>query len=885
MDKIGRYELIRELGHGAMGRVFVARDPSLERSVALKLLATASVGARQRFHDEAKALAALSHPGIVTVYEVSEHAGQDFIAMEYLAGHTLRELLVATPRRSRDELLAICARVALAVDAAHRAGILHRDIKPENIIVTHAGDVKVVDFGIARRMHAPPRRMPTLEQRLDELVEVFATTRVVVPGTADTELTPGTHTVFGTPAYMAPEVLGGGESSEASDVYSLGVTVYECIAGHRPYERATLIELMATVIDGSERPQRLADPLADLVDRMLARDPDARPKLADIAAALTRAPARRRRWPLAVGACVLAVGAGGGWLALRDRHAAAPPAAASGPHVIAIEPIAIAWSGPIPEGGDVAIANALVAAAPEVEGLKVVGPDEMFAALKSVPPSVGQTARKLSPAQLATAERELGVQVAVRGKIDQRADELHARLEVVTLARPDAPTVIERRAPLAELGRLDLDIVDAIVHAVGITAELHRGSETNIARSLTVRGEQSFKNDAFFDARAYLEEAVLLDPSKYDAWHALALVLEWWLAPDEQVEAAIDHALALAPDELSKQLLTGISLHLKRDYRRALATLEPLEAKLATLDDRQKYDLLYYLGEANWHAGRQAKGVAYFRRVLEIDPRSSPAAIHPAEYALANRDGATAKQLTFLQGTTRSDSTEFSLGHYEALVASASPDWAGPAQIALGRPTTWEPPDNPIGVGAFRLSRAVEAGDADAARRAAASVWQFVEQQGPRMMEPRFYYSLGLFGDVLVCANMTDDLRRLVTYLAKSPSEKQIGGYPHIQLLAAPLLHDKSLVVHDYFTDRLTTLADASDAELAGDRARAVDLLRELVDDPSPSWDFPERAALLRNLRALGRTKEADALCADTLRPAVFRYAFMAMRKLCAKQR
>src|SRR2546423_15349623 len=122
VERIGRYEVMRELGHGAMGRVFLARDPSLERSVALKLLATASDGARQRFHDEAKALAALSHPGIVTIFEVSEHDGQDFIAMEYLAGQTLRELLQAgDPHARRAELVAICAKVAAAVEAAHRA--------------------------------------------------------------------------------------------------------------------------------------------------------------------------------------------------------------------------------------------------------------------------------------------------------------------------------------------------------------------------------------------------------------------------------------------------------------------------------------------------------------------------------------------------------------------------------------------------------------------------------------------------------------------------------------------------------------------------------------------------------------------------------------------
>ena len=221
-----------------MGRVFLALDPTLDRSVALKVLhADASQhDARSRFHHEAKTLAALSHPGIVMIFEIGEHAGQDYIAMEYLPGRSLRELLVRGELGAgRADLIEICAKVAVAVGAAHAAGILHRDIKPENVVVTDGGDVKVVDFGIARRLAVAEGRKSghrfatPVEQRLEDLVDVFAAT---MPGANnDAVVSAGTQTVFGTPGYMAPEMLTGGESSPASDVYALGVMLYECLAG------------------------------------------------------------------------------------------------------------------------------------------------------------------------------------------------------------------------------------------------------------------------------------------------------------------------------------------------------------------------------------------------------------------------------------------------------------------------------------------------------------------------------------------------------------------------------------------------------------------------------------------------------------------------------
>jgi predicted Ser/Thr protein kinase len=883
VERIGRYEVVRELGHGAMGRVFLARDPSLERQVALKLLATASGGARARFHEEAKALASLNHPGIVTIYEVSDHEGQDFIAMEYLAGKTLRELLAAKPRR--DDLVAICGKVALAVDAAHRAGILHRDIKPENIVITDDGVVKVVDFGVARRMNVSdrptPRTMDTpVDLRVDELIEAFTTMRVIVPDGNQTTLTPGTQTVFGTPAYIAPEVLAGGVSTERSDVYSLGVTLYECIARHRPYEKSSLVELMATVIDGRERPERLADPLGELADRMLAQDPAARPALADVAAALAAQPAARARvprWLIAAGAGVVVAGGLASWQLLRGHHHE-PPAAVPG---LAVEPIALIWpSGNIPGGADDAVANSLATVAAATGAVRVLGPEEMFGVLRLPRMQSGQIQRTLSPSQLATAAHDLAVTSVVRGKIEERDGKFHAHLEVTPIAG-GAPVVIEREAPTAELATLELDLAELVARTVNSDARLVRSSNTGLARALTARGLQSIKDAAWFDGKIYLEQAVIVDTKLFDAWNTLSLAREWQFEPEDRVKDAIVHARELAPDEIARQLLTGIDQYLDRDFRGALATLAPLEVKLATLADQQKHDLFYYLGETHWHAGRMKQGVDYFRRVLDIDPRFAPAAIHPAEYALCRRNGADARAYSYLQGSHRDDSVEFAVGHYEALAEHGNEEWRIPAMIVLGRKPPALPENGVIGKGAYDLAVALEAGDRVAADAASARVWQYVDSFGDKPLVPSDYYLLQMFGEVAIVAGRVDDMKKLVSHLAARSQDRAVGGYPRMLLLAAPLLRDKKLVIHDYYTDRMSKLADASEAELAGKRAKAAAILHELVADPSPFWDFPERAALIRNLRALGRTKEANAVCADTMRPAQFRYAFMQVRQLC----
>src|SRR5437762_3392862 len=209
--KLGRYGIRSQIGEGGMGEVYLAQDTKLDRKVALKIL-PAEVAAHsdrmKRFVQEAKAASALNHPNIITIYEIDETESGHFIATEFIDGETLRERIRRAPIKLVDALDA-AMQIASALSAAHAAGIVHRDIKSENIMVRRDGIVKVLDFGLAK----------LTERRSPESVDSEAATRVNI------KTEPGV--VMGTVAYMSPEQARGEELDARTDIWSLGVVLYE----------------------------------------------------------------------------------------------------------------------------------------------------------------------------------------------------------------------------------------------------------------------------------------------------------------------------------------------------------------------------------------------------------------------------------------------------------------------------------------------------------------------------------------------------------------------------------------------------------------------------------------------------------------------------------
>lgn len=250
---LGRYEILGELGRGAMGTVYKARDPIIDRVVALKTISTTLTGeAFRRFEEsffrEARSAGRLNHPNIVTIYDAGEASGQAYIAMEFLDGTSLRETLDGEKRPfSPTRALEMAAQVARALAYAHEKGVVHRDIKPANIIVVRNRRPKLTDFGIARLMDG---------------------------GGSNTDLA-------GSPKYMSPEQIRGETIDGRSDVFSLGTVFYEMLTGVAPFEAETVPAIMRKVLDEMPAPPSALVPgippeLDGVVLRMLAKRPEDR---------------------------------------------------------------------------------------------------------------------------------------------------------------------------------------------------------------------------------------------------------------------------------------------------------------------------------------------------------------------------------------------------------------------------------------------------------------------------------------------------------------------------------------------------------------------------------------------------------------------------------
>ncbi len=243
--KLGRYEIRALLGAGGMGEVYLAEDTELERPVALKLLLADAAADQERllrFVQEAKAASALNHPNILTVYEIGQVAEQRFIATEFIRGEMLRAQL-ARARHSLRECFDIALQVAAALAAAHEAGIVHRDIKPENIMVRPDGLVKILDFGLAK---------------LTERNTVGQTFDPTAPTRAGVHTMPGA--IMGTAHYMSPEQARGLEADERTDIWSLGVVLYEMLTEHVPFTGETVTDVLVAILQSEPSPLASYEP-------------------------------------------------------------------------------------------------------------------------------------------------------------------------------------------------------------------------------------------------------------------------------------------------------------------------------------------------------------------------------------------------------------------------------------------------------------------------------------------------------------------------------------------------------------------------------------------------------------------------------------------------
>jgi eukaryotic-like serine/threonine-protein kinase len=256
LQRLGRYQLEREIGRGAMGIVYLGRDTAINRLVAIKAIPLATefseselAEARSRFFREAETAGRLNHPNIVTIYDVGEEHGLAYIAMEYLKGRHLSDYATSDTLLEPRKVLDLIGRTAQALGFAHKQQVVHRDIKPANIMYDPSADVlKITDFGIAR-----------------------------LTGTGTTR----TGIVLGTPSFMSPEQLEGRTVTGHSDLFSLGVSLFQLLTGHLPFTADTMTGLMQQIAEAPHPPLRAFRPdlpacVEGIIDRALAKNPEAR---------------------------------------------------------------------------------------------------------------------------------------------------------------------------------------------------------------------------------------------------------------------------------------------------------------------------------------------------------------------------------------------------------------------------------------------------------------------------------------------------------------------------------------------------------------------------------------------------------------------------------
>ncbi len=330
---LGHYRIVEKLGEGGMGVVYKAQDLHLDRLVAVKILPPdkfADAERKQRFTQEAKAASALNHPNIVTVHDIDQADGVDFIAMEYVEGKTLDEM-IGRKGLKLNAALKCAVQMADALAKAHAAGIIHRDLKPGNVMVTDEGQVKVLDFGLAKLTE--PASLGGDES-----------TRTARPTTEE-------GTIVGTVAYMSPEQAEGKKVDSRSDIFSFGAVLYEVVTGSRAFLGDTRASTLAAVLKDEPKPASqiavgLPREVERLIRRCLHKDPAHRVQhMDDLKVALEElkedsesgkllaadaAPTRKRRlwWVVALAAVPLLVVAGWLYLAQPDTE---PPSSKSGP--------------------------------------------------------------------------------------------------------------------------------------------------------------------------------------------------------------------------------------------------------------------------------------------------------------------------------------------------------------------------------------------------------------------------------------------------------------------------------------------------------------------------------------------------------------------------
>jgi serine/threonine protein kinase/Flp pilus assembly protein TadD len=572
---LAHYKIVEKLGEGGMGQVFVAEDSRLGRRVALKVLSEEMAqdpDRLQRFEREARAVAALNHPNIVTIYSVEEADGQHFITMELVEGKTLAEELLKGPLRL-ERFYDMAHSLTDALNAAHSQGIVHRDLKPANVMVGPKGRVKILDFGLAKLRGADA----------DGISPDIATATLTQEGL-----------ILGTVPYMSPEQLQGKPADHRSDVFSLGIMLYEMATGRRPFQGETSVDLISAILRDTPRPVTevkvdLPHDLGRIIRRCLEKDAgrryqsvqDIRTEFEDLVSDKTQV--------------------------------------SEGPPSLAV----LSFTDMSPERDQEyfcdGIAEELINSLIRAGGLRVASRTATFA-LKNKELSIREMGDELNVAHL------------LEGSVRKAGNRLRINAQLVNVQDGYQPWAETFDREMEDVFAIQDEIARSISRALkGVLTETDEKvapkapTENVKAYEFYLRGRQLFHDlsrTSLDRSRRLFMRAVELDPSYANAWAGIAdsssLIYMYWDATEAQLEQAGEasrKALELDPDAAESHMARGLAVSLSRRYDEAAKEFET-----AIKLNPELFEAHYFFARTCVAQGKLEQAAELFERACQLRP-------------------------------------------------------------------------------------------------------------------------------------------------------------------------------------------------------------------------------------------------------------------------